>query len=499
MELQFKKESISCLETALREVQNIEQAQELRLSDGMPDIGRILSAWGQVILRGKEWLSNAISLSGGMMVWVLYLPEGETEPRCIDAWVPFQTRWDLPANTPEGKIRLECLTRFVDARSVSARKIMLRCGIAALAEAYVPAEKTVYTPEKVPEDVQLLRRNYPVRLPRETGEKTFQLDEDMHIPSSGPVPEKLVYYRASPVVTDQKVMADKVVFRGNTQLHLLYASENGQLHCWDFELPFSQFAELEQVHSGEAEADVLLGVTGLELDLDEEGQMHVKCSLVGQYLINDLQLLSLVEDAYSTARELETEEEELNLPSILESRKERIHAEQVMQVDADLVADAIFLPDYPRQRWMEDRVSLAYPGTFQVLYYDPEGTLQSANTHWEGTTEILSHPDSRMTVLPGMQNNVQAMQGSGTVTVRTEPEMYISTTSDQGISMVTGLELGEEKKPDENRPSLILRRAGQTSLWEMAKNSGSTVASIQKVNDLEGEPEAGRMLLIPIS
>ena len=499
MELQFKKESISCLETALRDVQNIEQTQELRLTDGMPDIGRVLSAWGQVILRGKEWLSNAITLSGGMMVWVLYLPEDGSEPRCMDTWVPFQTRWDLLSNTPEGDIRIECLTRFVDARSVSARKIMLRCGIAALAEAYVPANEMVYTPEKVPEDVQLLRRTYPVRLPKEAGEKTFLLDEDLSLPASAPQIEKMIYYRMSPVVNDQKVMANKVVFRGNAGLHLLYASEDGQLHSWDFELPFSQFAELNQNHSGEAEADILLGTTSMEMDLDDEGQLHLKCGLVGQYLVTDQQLLELVEDAYSTTRELETEEEELKLPSLLESRQERANAEQVLNVDADLVADAAFLPDFPRQRRMDDRVRLEMPGAFQVLYYGTDGTLQSANSRWEGTMDILSHPDSHLAAVPVGANTPQIMLGSGTVTVRAEPEMRLTTTSERGIPMVTGLELGEEKEPDENRPSLILRRAGETSLWDMAKNSGSTVETIKKANNLDGEPAAGQMLLIPVS
>ena len=64
LELQFLKESISCIKPAVRDVQNIEQTQELRLSDGMPDIGRILSAWGQVILRGKEWQGRLFRARG---------------------------------------------------------------------------------------------------------------------------------------------------------------------------------------------------------------------------------------------------------------------------------------------------------------------------------------------------------------------------------------------------------------------------------------------------
>lgn len=499
MELQFKKNSISCLETALREVQNIEETQELRLTDGMPDIGRILSAWGQVILRGKEWHSDTITLSAGMMVWVLYLPEDGTAPRCMDTWIPFQVKWDLPNNTPEGDIRIECLIRFVDARSVSARKIMLRAGIAAMAEAYVPTSENIFVPENIPEDVELLRVTYPLRLPKEAGEKTFLMDEDLSLPGSVPQPEKLIYYRLTPIVTDQKVMANKVVFRGSGNLHLLYASEDGQLHSWDFELPFSQFADLNHDHSNEAEGDVLLGTTSLEMDMNDEGQMHMKCGLVGQYLVTDMEVLELIEDAYSTKRELETEDEELELPAILETRRENLYGEQTLPVDANLAADVQFLPDFPRQRRMDDVIRLEVPGSYQVLFYGADGSLQAANARWEGTMDIPSHPDSRLAAIPVTTGQPQITLGSGSATVRSETGMQLTTTSERGIPMVTGLEIGEEREPGVNRPSLILRRAGDVRLWDMAKMSGSTVEAIKQANNLQEEPAIGQMLLIPVS
>ena len=64
--------------------------------------------------------------------------------------------------------------------------------------------------------------------------------------------------------------------------------------------------------------------------------------------------------------------------------------------------------------------------------------------------------------------------------------------------MVSSLELGEMKEPDPKRPSLILKRAGKKCLWDLAKESGSTVKLIQEANDLQGEPEEERMLLIPV-
>ena len=96
MELQLTKSVIPCLQTVAREVQTREQTQEVRLSDGMPDIGRVLTSWGQILLRGKQWHGGSAGASGGVMVWVLYAPEDGSDARCVETWLPFQTEWDFP-------------------------------------------------------------------------------------------------------------------------------------------------------------------------------------------------------------------------------------------------------------------------------------------------------------------------------------------------------------------------------------------------------------------
>jgi len=71
--------------------------------------------------------------------------------------------------------------------------------------------------------------------------------------------------------------------------------------------------------------------------------------------------------------------------------------------------------------------------------------------------------------------------------------------TEQKIPMVTGVAMGELKKKDPDRPSLILKRAGEDRLWDMAKQWGSTVDAIRSANHLQAEPVPGQMLLIPVS
>ncbi len=490
MEMVFQKTQLPCLTGVVREVQNSEQTQELRLPDGYPDVGKVLCAWGQTILRGKEWRSDSILVSGGMLMWVLYAPEDGSQPRVLDGWLPFQMRWQLPGDCPEGNIRISALTRFADARSVSPRKLMLRGGIGILAELWAPTQLEFWQCGSVPEGVELLRRRYPLRLPREAGEKSFLLEEEL---TPALPPEGVLYYTLRPEIGEQKVLAGKIAFRGSANLHVLLQCQDGKLLAQDFQLPFSQFAELGERYGPEAQVDVTCAVTNLELERQEGGGLHVRCSIAAQYLVDDVTTLEAVADAYTPGVPLSLETQRLEAPAILEKRLETVAAEVNLPGDLGRAEDVSFLPDHPRQYREDGAVCLEIPGTIQVLSRDEQGSLRAQSARWEGKLRLPVGEDVRLTVHPLTPSSPQSTPGG----CRGELPLQLTTTGGQGITMVTALEQ-TEAAPDPQRPSLILRRAGGETLWDLAKKSGSTVAAIRSANKLQEEPKSGQILLIPV-
>ena len=497
MESIFEKKTIACLNVPLRQVQNGEQTTEIKLPEGMPDVGQVLTTWGQPILRSKEWREDQVQLSGGMMVWVLYAPEDGGSEQCVQGWIPFQMRWELPENTPEGTLRLRCLTRFVDARNTSPRKILVRAGMAALAEAFTPAEFEVAVPMEQPEHVALLENTYPVRLVKEAGEKAFRMEEELYLPDSAPKIDRLLSWRMNPRITDQRVLTDKAVLRGNGNLHVLYSSDSGQIHSWDFEVPFSLYADLRGEYGSDARMDIAMMPTALELELRENGNLDLRGGMTAQYQITDKALLTLVEDAYSPNWELSVKQENLTPPVVLENRRENIYGEQTMATPANLVADVQFYPDFPRQRRTEDGIDLEYPGQFQVLYYGEDGRLHGASGRWESRQTLQADRNSAVLAIP-MAAEAQAVPGKGAILTKTEIPVELTTFGEQVFSMVTEVERKQQKQAEPNRPSLILRRAGGSRLWDIAKASGSTVEAIRLTNGLSGEPAPDQMLLIPV-
>lgn len=498
MELKFERTPCRCMRGLLREVQNLEQTQELRLTDGMPDIGRVLGAWGQVMLRSKEWRGDGIGASGGVTVWVLYAPDDGSEARCVDVWVPFQAKWSLPDTDREGAIRLVPLLRNVDARTVSARKLMIRAGIGLLAEAWVPYEADVYSPGELPEGIELLRHTYPIRLPKEVREKTFLLDEELVLPGSCPRIEKLMRFELLPQLADSRVMAGKVVFRGNGLLRILYRGEDGALHTWDFEIPFSQFEDLEEDYGNEADARIALALTSLELDKTENGDLRLKCGLVAQCVITDQILLEAAEDAYSPWRDVMPTFLDSAIPAVLDQRTETLAGEAALETECAKVVDISFMPDHPSVSRMGDQAKIGQTGVFQVLYEDPNGVLQPGQRRWEQELTFAAADDSALSVEMCINGFPTAQLSGGSIVMKGNLSLKNRAETLCGQKMISALELGDVKCPDKNRPSVILRRSEGELLWDLAKSCGTTVCAICRANGLNDEPDPDRMLLIPV-
>ena len=497
MELQFNKTVCPCLQKVISKPQTQEMTQELRLPDTMPDIGRILGCWGQILVRGKEWRTGGMTVSGGVMAWVLYAPEDGSQPQSLDAWIPFQMKWDFPETQRDGFIRVCPYLKAMDCRSLSARKMMIRSGVSIAGEAMEPVDVDIWYPDSIPEDVQLLMQTYPMDLPQEAGEKPFLLEEELVLPGNLPQLQKMVRCEIQPRIAEQKVMAGKLVFRGACSVHMLYASDDGELHSWDFEMPFSQLADLDRDYGPSASGEIDTVVTGFEQDKDAEGKVLLKCGVSAQYVICDRCMIKVVEDAYSNIRAVKQNQELLRLPVRLDIRRDEITVNQNVNSEGNTIVDAAAFWDCPVLRQSGNTAEAELTGQFQTIYMNESGVMQNASGQKQENWSMDSDPENQiwLKLIPGNLNTGFGPEGAQiSMTLSLEAAVF----SQRGIPMITSLELGETAEPDPSRPSLIIRRCNGSTLWELAKASGSTVEAICLANQLQQDPVSDQLLLIPV-
>ena len=371
---------------------------------------------------------------------------------------------------------------------------MVRTNIGIQMDAVCPCTYNLAMPENLPEDVQVLTSRHLVTVAKETGEKILGMEETLELSGRDGQADQVIYFSLSPHILEQKVLSDKLVFRGLCNAHLLYRTPEGQLQSRDFDIPFSQYAELEQEHSPEANPVVIPVITAMESETTPEGYVRIKASLSGQYMIYDQAELVVAEDAYSPLRKLELTGQPLAVPGVAERGSRMLTVQADPRVDVMRPVDLAFSLDQPYLTCEDHGVEVDISGAFQLLYYDPDGQLQCAHAHWEDRQIFPAKVNEQLllTLIPGGRPQYSSGMLHGDILADT---MLICMT---GGHMLTGMQMGEAAPVDPDRPGMVIMRAGTMSLWDLAKENGSTPEQIRQANNLQAEPTPEQVLLIPI-
>ncbi len=497
MELQFQNKPLSCLRSILWGVKSSEQTQEVKLPEAMPDVAKVLGTWGQCLLRGKEWQSGRMGASGGVAVWVLYAPEDGTFPRVVEAWIPWQLHWELPPTQRDGTMCIQTVLKSVDARVVGARKLMVRACVEAAGEALEPVQVEVFTPGPVPENLYLLRRKYPMCIPTEAGEKPVTLEETLELPPECGENEKLIHYSLLPKIHEEKLVGNRLLFRGIASLQGICRDPEGEFHGFSYDLPFSQYADLESANPADPVLQVVPTVTELELDILEGKKLALKAALIGQYLVCRQQDIEVVEDAYSLGAQVKLLVQPLLIPAVLEAERQTMQVTAESDIQPETVISVPCNAGQPEIHRDDAGANIKVSGVFPVLYRDMENGLQSAAIKWEQTQQIPADPGTAFGLWLQPDPMPDAVVTGKGLQIRADLSLCSKSIGENPIPMVTGLEI----KPEEGetaRPCLILRRGEGDTLWEMAKTCGSMEEAIRQANGLTEEPEPDRMLLIPV-
>jgi hypothetical protein len=328
----------------------------------------------------------------------------------------------------------------------------------------------------------------------EAGEKILNLEESM--PPSAAT-ERILACQVRPVVSEQNVLAGRVLVRGTAFADLICLDTDGRVFSQTMELPFAQYADLEREYDKDAAAEVTIAVSNLEPELTENN-IRIKCNLIAQYLIREQRMLSVVEDVYSPVRKVNAKMQELRLPTVLETKTEWVDAVQEMDAPRAVPVSSVFLPDHPTVYREGGHATLELPGSFGLLYYDADGMLQAKTEPWSDTVQFPAAEKSKIRTSITLPQTPTFMPQADGVRLNSQLRLETTATADMELPMVTSLEVGEMLQPDPNRPSLLLQRIGQRDLWSLAKATGSTVDAIREANGLQDEPAPDQMLLIPV-
>ena len=505
MELEFERDTIISYETVAQVTLCQEETLESIVPDACPDILRIVDVCGQATLSGKQAREGIAQVTGMVRAVILYQPEGAGGLRRMEVGLPFTCQTEAPGLTERGTVLASPRLRCAEARALNPRKVLLRVDLAVDVTACQPVEQSVCCAVANAQEGSICQRQFQGEHYQlcSVQEKAFTFSDQIRLSSNGGEPPQVLAIRVQPVCSESKLIGSKLIFKGAAEVYLLLQEPGGALTTGHESMAFSQIMEVAGAGE-EGDCQVEVEVTSFQWEPDEgDGrEMELTLELLAQAQIRGRRSLTLLQDLYSTAYQMETEGQGQTLCRLWEQSVRPQAVRELLETGEMVrsVVDARLSLGKVEQSREGDELALTVDAWLVVLYLDENELVQCVRRSIPVSCRLDCPENARCIchcVCPG---EVFAAPAAGGAEVRFTVEFHCLTTVNDTVPTITDARLGEARSCGEGqRPSVVLRLAAPgEGLWDIAKAYGTTTEQILKANELEEEElPLGRMLLIP--
>lgn len=508
MELELKKSCLDAYEAAGSMNLTQEETAETIVPDYCPDIARIVKTEGRVYLHSRELRDGRAELSGTVRINVLYTPDGEKGLRTLDFAIPFTSESERGSFPQCTNLMANTEIAALETRMLNPRKVFTRCKLLTRLTGFQKTQLSFCTDVETDESlcVEKRRTQQHAVLLNDITEKDFGFTDEITLSAGREGAAELLSSRIRPMVTDAKVVGNKLIFKGMFYLSLLYRTAEGKCLSSDAELPFSQIMETAEA-AEDAACEVRMQLTGADLQIsgdDPEGhQIAVSIYFRAAAFLHREQEICLLEDLYSTAYNTAYDAATLNLTTLRETMTRRQTVREVLEIGVvaesilSLAADCGAVTVSREGQCTVLRSSV----TIRALYLDEGGAALVA----ERTVEVSCHlelPEEYIVTAEALcAEESQGSLGERGIEVRFPVDFSIQAESRCKRVCICAARLDTETPKDTSAaPSLVLRcLRRQESAWDLAKRYHTTIADILSANQLEAESDIphDQLLLIP--
>ncbi len=504
MELELNRNPMACFEPVLETTLFHEETMEMIVPDACPDILQLADTSGTVCLKSKEAQEGRLELSGTVCCAVLYQPDDGSGMHRVEVNLPFFC--SAAADRVTGACSVTALPRVqsADTRVLNPRKVLVRVNLAIEVCAFLPSEAMVCAGAAATEEngLQQLMESHECYVVSAVQEKPFTFSDDLTLSGSRPEAEELLKTRVQLDCAESKVIGNKLIFKGEAVLQLLYRSTEGQVCSCDFSLPFSQIMEVSGAEE-ESDCAVEVQLTGLSCALapGDGRTISVSLELLAQAVVRQPRTVELLADLYSIRHPISVQFASYSLHQLVEQGTRRQSVREIVEVPvlAKNVLDAYVSLGAVTQSREGERLTLSAAAAVSVLCETEDGAV-TAVSHTFSVPCPLELPEgcacSCRCRCPGA---VYATPTTGGLEIRLDLDFWYLALTPKRVAGVSNAQIEEgETQEGAEQPSIVLRMVGEERLWDIAKAYCTTTDDILRANELgEGESPAGRLLLIP--
>ena len=513
MEYVLNKEALTTAEVVYDGCQEQPVDLDFSLPDYCPDIQRILKCQVVPCIHSRNFNGDSLEIEGRAAVRVLYLDPSGTGIRCCENTRAFSCSIALRQPAAGAVADAYARVEYVNCRATSPRRLDIHGAFSVCARVVKPSV-CEFACGIEGEDVQ--QRKRAVRTSRAAGfcQQVFPLAETLEIGGGKPPAETVLRTGLTVSAQDHKVVADKLIVKGEACLKVLYAAglDAPEPEVMEYLIPYSQMLDCGGV-TEQCLCDISLRVMDVSVEpkADPSGEntlLQLEAHVSAVVEAYEEAEVEMVTDAYSTRYELVMEEKKRPVDALLEVDSGYAAQKAVFDVGEGGISRVLDL-------WNEVGAVSAEAGNGQLDYEgkinlcllaaDLNGTpfYLERMVDFSAQRDLRRPAEGRLRCAAGLRvaNLSYRITGANSLEVKADLELKAAVYRRDSFSILTQVSADEERpRGKDPAAALTLYYADEgESVWDIARAYCTSVEAVMEENELSGETVGARgMLLIPM-
>jgi len=481
---------------------------EIMLPDYCPDISRILKC--QMIPKVVSAQPNGtkLMLEGTTKVKILYVNE-DGIIHTYEQTVAYQASSGIEDDLAGASIKTSQKVSYVNCHAITGRKIDVHGAFSINFKATVPSEAQVLSDIEA-DNIELCKENLSQSKYVGEVQKSFTATETFELASGKPSIEAIIRSCASAKLDDAKVIAGKIILKGEIPVKVLYRTDkgHGSTDIMEYTIPISNIIDFDGIDD-RCVTNVTLEVFDAEMAIktDSDGE----CRLIESEIKITVSACAyepcetaIIKDLYSTEYNTVVTEKNIKSSTVACNISDTFISKESFDLPEDGITQIIDMWCEPlslKQSESDDGIVLKGQNNVCMLTADDSLTLSYYErvSDFEYAVKNISNTNNiKCDASHSILGTTYSMSASG-IEVRNEISISGLVMNVQNIKTVASVEAAD--KIDKNKYSALIIYYADTgeAVWDIAKKYCTSAKLIMEENELEqDEIDKAKMLLIPI-
>ena len=489
IETQKEKLSINKLVEEKREI--IFAEGDMIVPDSKPDILNTICTSGVVSIYKKEVQEEKMRIDGTINTYIMYMPDGsEDTVRGLNASLDFSENIGIQ-NCKEGMDDItDIKIKSIEAKVLNGRKISMKATLEVNVRIYSKEEVEVINNMKNADNIQILKEDLTVNSLVGSGETKIYAKDNIPIDSIDNLAE-ILKAEINLVDKDIKISYNKVLTKAEAEVTFMYLTEDNRINKVTYKIPVVGFIDIQDV-TEENLCDVNYEIRNIVIkpNSQEEHSIYVEIEIQARCSVYEIKQINLIQDMYSPTENLNFETKQILTMTEKQSVKnikqirEKINLNDVENeslIDVDVEPNIINENKINTKILYEGEMNLRFIFVNQRMQID----IKETKIPFEYTVENLQNGESLNTNnYLEIKSKDFIIQDGGDINCNIDMETNTNMYRTANINMIDSIQEDGEREEQDYSIMMYIVKKGDT-LWKIAKEFGSTIDGIARVNGIE--------------